>query len=605
MSAAHLSLAAHKTSQPSERRKYTATDKACFRARESREIAERVENAVASRQIGRAEAGRFSGLGADEAEAFTAASVMRQCAHVENVWHAEGFRSATGESYEAFGTLFACNVRLCTFCMAARRKEARRRAREGWARVRLREREKWFLVTLTMPTLAASRAGLLPSLRVMQDAWRAFTKDGLWQEHSRAGIKGVEFTLGRAHADEGRAWDAERDGYHVHIHLLCAAVWINTAKLRRDWTDCLERAWRANGIEQGINTTDGLAVCHARFVSERKVKRSGSVISAEGAVNEVAKYITKGESFLTIPEDQLIEVAAVRRWPRMFELIGDCRAPATKDKPDVREPGPDYLDTEKLSAAEGALNENRKRHYKQRRPRSECLRSRGVRLFLSGEYEKWDKELAAQVADVRSYRREMIADGQPTATLHTLGSFVTGYRMNVLTNEVETLRASTWYGLKSNPAGFIGADDAQTISKGFEDYTDARRAEIEEGAAVEAYQWETSVIGRDREEFGELADRRDECDRNDWINEPVIRKSRRPVEITLWQGDELVTREVERERQDFDALATNEQRERRKALHDHYNDAEMLKAILFSQNRQAEWYRWILNPGSPAPGVKV
>jgi hypothetical protein len=580
-----LSLAAHKTNSPADARpKYSATDKACFRARESREIAERVENAVAARQIERAEAGRFSGPGLDEAEAKTAADLMRQCSHVENVWHAEGFRNDTGESYEAFGTLFACNCRLCSFCVAAQRKKARRRAREGWKRARLRVREKWFLVTLTMPTMAASRAGLLLTLRVCQDAWRAFTKDGLWKEHSRAGIKGVEFTLGKAHKDEGRAWDAGRDGYHVHMHLLCVAVWVNTAKLRQDWTRCLERAWRANGIEQGINTSDGLAVCHSRFVSNRRVKRSGSIISAEGAVNEVAKYITKGESFLTIPEDQLLEVAAVRRWPRMFELIGDCRAQGDDQEPDASATGPDYLDTKNLSAAKDALKRELMERLKVTRPRSACLRDRGVSLILAGEYERWEEELSAHVADVRSYRRLTISEAQPGA-------------------RPATLAGSRWYGLDSNPAGFIETDARQAIREGFTDYTEARCAEIEEGAAVESYQWEASVIGLDREELKEAASLREEYDRNQWVNEPVIRKYRRPEEITIWQGDELVTREVERTRQEYDVAASNEQRERRKALHDRYNDSELLRAILFSRNRQAEYYHWILNPGSPAPEV--
>jgi hypothetical protein len=134
----------------------------------------------------------------------------------------------------------------------------------------------------------------------------------------RAGVKGVEFTLGdeRKRQKENRLWSADVDGYHVHIHLVILSRWLNWNALREEWTECLQHSWSEAGISHGINTRDGLAVCNVKAVTKNNY---------DGALCEVAKYITKPDSWLSIPRNQLVEIASVTRWPRMFELLGECR----------------------------------------------------------------------------------------------------------------------------------------------------------------------------------------------------------------------------------------------------------------------------------------
>jgi Replication protein len=546
-----------------------AVSVACVRAGELREIAARIENAVASRSVERAEAGRFAGLCADEAEALGAATLMRQCGHVENVWHGEGLSSDAGESFEGFGVLYGCNVRLCPYCMNMRRRVSRARARDGMKQVRLANGEKWFLVTLTMPTLPANQASLFETMRVVYEAWGAFTKRGTWDSLARASIKGVEFTLGQRHQDEGRDWTPARDGYHVHIHLLAVARWIDVATLRREWSRCIKQTWEAHGIAQGINTKDGLAVCHARIVTNRKIRKSGSVISYEGALSEISKYITKAESFLTIPEEQLIDVACVRRWPRMFELLGACRAPRSKkgQQPEIpasAESAADYLDTENLSSAEVERNRQLKEALRATRPRAVPLRQRAFVSLLLGEWEKWGEELTEHVSDVRSYRRLMLSRRFPCATFRTLAG-------------------GLWYGAEANPAGAFETEDLHEHRQAHGDYMRDRRDELEEGAAFEAYQSELELLGRDRSELREMANGAEADEWHRYING--------------WKLDR-------RGGWEYNPDATNAQKLLRRQQHDRYQDAELVRAILFSQGRRAEWFKWITHPGSPMPDIR-
>jgi hypothetical protein len=69
-------------------------------------------------------------------------------------------------------------------------------------------------------------------------------------------------------------------------------------------------------------------------------------VSWEDALLEVTKYITKPSDYLTpdeqgrtIPQNVLLELCEVRRWPRMFELLGRCRevkpAPGGQERADA------------------------------------------------------------------------------------------------------------------------------------------------------------------------------------------------------------------------------------------------------------------------------
>ncbi len=566
-----------------------AKSRAVNRALEVRRVASRIESAVASRVVARAESEGFAGLRADEAEAMAGAGLMRQCGHVNNVWHAQSLVNDIGQEFEGLGTLYSCNVRTCGFCMNARRKLARRCAREGMARVRLGSREKWFFVTLTVPTMPARVSPLFETLEVVGEAWGLFTKHGTWNDFARASVKGIEFTLGEQRCQEHRnankhrnskacaecpacrQWDAERDGYHVHIHLLAVAHWIKAGELRAAWSDCLRKVWKRRGLDRAINTRDGLAVCHVALVTDRKVERRGGVINREGAISEVAKYITKADSFLSIPEDQLIDVASVRRWPRMFELLGECRAPRKHVAPehDASGSGSDYLDTQNLSSALNARNEQLKEALRVSRARGIPLRSRAVALLLRGEWELWNEELAAHVAEVRSYRRTMLSRTFTRATFRTLAD-------------------ECWYGTESNPASAFEAGALHAHRADHRDYLEEHRDEIAEGAAIEDEARLSDARRKDRAEWQQFVNENEDRQRIEFRDERVFK---------TWLVDG-------KPRDEFDAIATNEQRVARKTLHDRYEDTEMLRALLFSQGREAEWFAWISTPGAQMPDVR-
>ncbi len=265
----------------------------------------------------------------DHAQALAVGDKLRRCADLSNVWHGDGLHNSDGDVYEGVGVLWACNERLCPSCLASRSRKSRARARAAIMRPAMRAGYLWRFVTLTMPTLPG--VSLPVAMDVIARSWRLFSGKRSasykwWSESVSAGVKGVEFTLGDSKRlqREGREWSLETDGYHVHVHLLVLSRWIEWRRLREEWTACLKISLAEHGIEQGINTRDGLAVCDVRLVVNKK-QGSKSTITGEGAINEVAKYVTKSESWLSVPDAQLIEIASIGRWPRMFELLGECR----------------------------------------------------------------------------------------------------------------------------------------------------------------------------------------------------------------------------------------------------------------------------------------
>ncbi|MGI8555849.1 MAG: hypothetical protein ACR2LT_05785, partial [Pyrinomonadaceae bacterium] len=87
---------------------------------------------------------------------------------------------------------------------------------------------------------------------------------------------------------------------------------------RREWTDCARIIFKKYNLPFEIGTSDGLLMV--------KIERlNPSRIGLKGAIQEVCKYITKSDSWEKIPEKDLIEIASIERFPRMFELLGSFR----------------------------------------------------------------------------------------------------------------------------------------------------------------------------------------------------------------------------------------------------------------------------------------
>jgi hypothetical protein len=272
----------------------------------------------------------------DNPVAHVVADKIAKCGRAENNWTGEDLHNKDGECFPAAGTLWRCSERLCPNCLVAHSRRGRKRARAALECLVPRGKERLWFLTMTMPTIAASESPLLVTLNVVARAWRLFSQRNWWRETVRAGVKGVEFTLGdeRNRAASERSWSADCDGYHVHLHLVILSPWLPSKILREEWTDSLQQAWDEVGIERCINTRDGLAVCHIKPVTKHNY---------DGALCEVAKYITKSDSWLSIPESQLLEVASVERWPRMFELLGECRGQSNRSSTIARNGRSDYV----------------------------------------------------------------------------------------------------------------------------------------------------------------------------------------------------------------------------------------------------------------------
>jgi hypothetical protein len=322
--------------------------------------------ASARRALGLSVANRLS----DAADALRSDVARREsflianCAASENSWFASSLHSeneSTGltELFDGVGVLAGCGSRLCPACSGDLRRRSRKRARAGLKAAEGAGGLRF--ITLTQPTPRG--ASLIKVLKVFQDAWRRLTKKQFWIDRAHGVVKGVEFTVNDL-------------GYHVHAHLIVAGRYIERDKAqelktiewrqKRDakaaknnlkviekmpavgnlqdaWESSLRAAWSeadwlvvdsdadmASALAGGVfvdmrSVTAGVGVDVRAVRSKRSRDFTDTDISAADALKEVLKYITKSDSWLKLPDAHLVEVASIRRWSRMFELLGVCR----------------------------------------------------------------------------------------------------------------------------------------------------------------------------------------------------------------------------------------------------------------------------------------
>jgi hypothetical protein len=88
--------------------------------------------------------------------------------------------------------------------------------------------------------------------------------------------------------------------------------------------------YKAAGVDLKVSTADRLLIVNCQRVS-----------SVTGAIKEVCKYITKSDSWRKISKKELLQIALITRWQRMFELGGTFAKrnqskpplPSTTDEP--------------------------------------------------------------------------------------------------------------------------------------------------------------------------------------------------------------------------------------------------------------------------------
>jgi hypothetical protein len=227
-------------------------------------------------------------------------------------------------------------------------------------------------ITLTGPTLQG--VSLEDSNKVYNRAFALLADTAFWSSRVQAGAKHVEFTV-------------NPHGYHTHVHLLIYGSYLERdseqenksvkwraeraaraeergirlvtslpalGNLQDEWTRCITQAaqefgrtieWNASAAHEAwyscfpLNggevievqpTTAAKANVDVRIVREKGRATEGE-IGLPSAVKELTKYITKAGSWSEVSDEQLVEIAEVRRWPRCFELLGEWRRSTKRD----------------------------------------------------------------------------------------------------------------------------------------------------------------------------------------------------------------------------------------------------------------------------------
>ena len=234
-----------------------------------------------------------------------------------------------GGTFHAGAALWKSSLRLDPNWMEAMRRRSRHQAKRAMKRMLegltpeeksarrygWRQRATLKLLTLTMPH--HSGTATLSEVKRLNRALTLLKKRQFWQRAVLGGIKGVEDAL-------------DSQGPHVHAHLLILSRYMDRAEILENWRECLDEAtWK----EYGFGLSEECPVIVDVRAIKRKGSATGEAIGWEDALNETTKYVTKPAEFLkrdkdghSVPREALLGLCEVRRWPRMFELLGRARA---------------------------------------------------------------------------------------------------------------------------------------------------------------------------------------------------------------------------------------------------------------------------------------
>ncbi len=199
------------------------------------------------------------------------------------------------ERYHATGRYWRCNSKLCPDCLARQSRQTRTKIKAAIDRQYPRSYERYSFVTFTIPNPNLS---LILTREIVNRAWCLFRKRKMCVSLLRGGCKAEEFTV-------------TANGFHYHLHCIFLHRFILYSELRRVWTECVETAFNEVNHPFVCNNKDKLLSVCVRKLDD-----------ASDAVNEVCKYITKFDSWSKIRRSDLVEIALIRRWHRMFELFG-------------------------------------------------------------------------------------------------------------------------------------------------------------------------------------------------------------------------------------------------------------------------------------------
>lgn len=221
------------------------------------------------------------------------------CNHPSNNWRvSQAYDNDDREPSDAVGRFWRCNSKLCQSCLARQSRLTRRKVNEAISFQTPKSNEKYYFLTFTIPNPDLT---LLETRSIVNYAWSLFRKRSLCVALIRGGVKSEEFTV-------------TKHGFHYHLHVLVLSKWLYYQAIRSIWTECVEKSFEQHERPFECNNADGMLSV--------KIK---PIVPSFRAVNEVCKYITKCDSWSKIKRSDLIEVALIRRWCRMFELFGSFR----------------------------------------------------------------------------------------------------------------------------------------------------------------------------------------------------------------------------------------------------------------------------------------
>jgi hypothetical protein len=233
-----------------------------------------------------------------------------------NHFVAENLLSAAGEIFTGYGSFTVASSSLDAAYLKAKSKKSRKAITfalelcKTYLAANKIGAYKHF-ITFTQPTLTG--IGLEKTFTVADYAWSLFRKRKYFVESIFGAVITEEFTLGENYKRESRAWTFEKDGFHVHRHLIAYGKWLDVEQLKIDWTECLEIAAMKFGYRLSFNTANGLA----------NVNRQ-TVWSDSKAIDELGKYICKNSTFDDLPASEIIAVETALQGKRMLQTFGKC-----------------------------------------------------------------------------------------------------------------------------------------------------------------------------------------------------------------------------------------------------------------------------------------
>jgi hypothetical protein len=405
------------------RKQLNAEEVAMIRRSQGQKIAERLESVAPEDSIAAAKAYRIA-----------------KCAESRNIFIADNLQNKDGKFYKGTGNRFACGERLCTNCAAKMARESRRKGRKAVTKIdsifdkyaKKRLGLRWRSVLLTQPLMKGSDP--IAATERIQRAFGLMIERVFWKTRIKGGIKGIEFTV--------RTTGNETNGFHVHIHLLLLSKFIavdaDKAKqferhlkkfnlsdktLQGEWRYCLNKA----GASQDSRLSYKRLVVSVMDTKNYSERIRGDKTN-ESAILETAAYMCKFESWQAISDKDLLRIAEIERWNRMFETLGAGRESYDESKEINDTANADASLVPKPNLKSG----NKESHSKSLdTDKKFTWRTR----FKSMTFSAWKSWQESEIEKQQAFRRRQLALMNPLATFMTLdGEF---WNFEMVDNEIQ------------------------------------------------------------------------------------------------------------------------------------------------------------------------